>query len=160
MASWRYFPTFINGLDWAHIESEREGLMIGKTETGGTGVGALLKIVEEIHLNYPKLEIGQLMVLLKVIDKPGVRASDLQKELSMSKSTLSLTIRSLGTGAYLDDSRGIEKMGQNLISRVPDPMDNRAKLLAPTALGWSLGDRIDQILRDTYGKTKEKAVAS
>jgi DNA-binding MarR family transcriptional regulator len=121
---------------------------------------AVIKIVEDIHQNYPQLAINQLKVLLRIIAKPGVRASDLQKEVNMSKSTVSWMLRTMGTGPYLDDASGQTRMGLNLISQVPDPMDGRAKLLAPTALGRRLGDKIEEAIGEAYGKTKGPTVAS
>ncbi len=73
-----------------------------------------LRRLEEIH---PQLDYGTFLFLIIICDaQDGIRGSELAEALGVHKSTASRAIASL------------ERM--HLVSRVPDPDDGRAHLLA------------------------------
>lgn len=73
-----------------------------------------LRRLEEIH---PQLDYGTFLFLIIICDATGgIRGSELAEALGVHKSTASRAIASL------------ERM--HLVSRVPDPDDGRAHLLA------------------------------
>ncbi|AMD58906.1 hypothetical protein AWN88_11295 [Agrobacterium tumefaciens] len=102
------------------------------------------------------MELGQLSVLLRVLDRPGTNAAELVKTTGLSKSALSRAVRVLGSSAYTHDGDGSQREhGLNLITQIIDPADSRAKLVAPTTLGRRLGDEFERIIGDACnGKTK------
>lgn len=127
--------------------------MISKRDDRLASLQAASKIIEAVHQHYPRMELGQLRVLLRVLEKPGIRASELVTLTGLSKSALSRAIRTLGSGPYTHDGDGSKKQGLNLISQVSDPFDSRAKLVAPTAVGRRLGEEIQKIIGDTRDGT-------
>lgn len=120
------------------------------------GVKALILVVEEVQKHYPRMELSQLSVLLRVLDRPGTNAAELVKATGLSKSALSRAVRVLGSSAYTHDGDGLQRdHGLNLITQIIDPADSRAKLVAPTALGRRLGDEFERIIGEACnGQTK------
>ena len=117
-------------------------------------------IVEAVHQHYPRMELSQLRVLLRVLARPGIRAAELVELTGLSKAALSRAVRMLGSGPYTHDSDGSTKQGLDLITQISDPNDNRAKLIAPTRRGRKLGDDINKIVGDANGPATGKTMAS
>lgn len=109
-------------------------------------VRKLLRVIDLVRKLYPRMELGQLAVLLHVLAKPGVRANDLLDEVGVTKSALSRNVRALSDRSYLTDEQGEQRGGLDLITQVTDPLDGRAKLLAPTARGRRLAQTLSKTL--------------
>jgi DNA-binding MarR family transcriptional regulator len=124
------------------------------------GIRALIRVIDSIREHYPRMEMGQLAVLLRVLEHPGMRASELMKVTGLSKAALSRAVRLLGSGVYKDDGSGAEKEGLNLLTQIADPSDGRGNLLAPTRLGARLSEDIDRTIGDAYGATSRETMAS
>lgn len=126
---------------------------MAKAGTKLPAVSRMARALETIEKSYPNMTMKQLRVLFQVLDKPGVKMADLVRELDVPKATLSLAARSLGSGAFHDDGSGSQKRGLDLISAVDDPFELRSKLLAPTARGRALGEKLEKILGEGDGTT-------
>lgn len=119
------------------------------------GIKALIRVVEEVQKHYPRMELGQLAVLLRVLEKPGTTAADLVKVTGLSKSAMSRAVRVLGSSAYTHDGDGSHReTGLNLITQVTDVTDSRSKIIAPTRLGRRLGEEFERIVGEANGKTE------
>src|SRR5690606_33273192 len=99
------------------------------------------------------MALGQLRVLLRVLEKPGIRASALLTLTGMPKSSLSRAVSVLGSGPYTYDGTGESRQGLNLLTQVTDPLDARAELIATTRLGRRLGEEIAKIIGEANGKS-------
>ncbi len=110
-----------------------------------------IRVVGSVIEDYPRLTLSQLHVLLMVLDKPGVRASELMKLTGLSKSTMSITLRVLGSEPFVHDGNKKQYPGMNLITQIEDPADRRGKLIAPTRMGRRVGEKINKILGDKDG---------
>lgn len=121
----------------------------------------LLRVVETIRKTYPRMELGQLSVLLRVLLKPGIRAMGMTKETGLTASAVSRNVLALSDRSYLTDESGSNRRGLDLITQITDPLDSRARLLAPTARGRRLATRLSDLLGDDdNGTTERKEVAS
>ena len=127
--------------------------------TPNAGIKALIQVVEEIRNHYPRMELGQLAVLLRVLDKPGISPVELGKLTGLSKSAASRAVRTLGSQPFTHDGDGSARMGLNLVSQVPDPHDARSNLVAPTRLGRRLGEEFEKIIGEKYGTPAGEPVA-
>ena len=107
----------------------------------------LLAAVEEVRRAYPRMELGQLAVLLSVLIEPGLRAQDLTNRVGLQKSSLSRNVKSLSAASYLSDEEGNLRDGLDLITQTPDAVDRRAFQLAPTPKGWTLAEKLSRILK-------------
>lgn len=134
---------------------------MSSTVQHNAGVKALIRVVEEVQKHYPRMELGQLAVLLRVLEKPGVTAADIARMTGLSKSAMSRAVRVLGSAPYTHDGDGTKReTGLNLITQVQDLTDTRSKIIAPTRLGRRLGEQFDTIIGEANGKTKGETVAS
>ncbi|PYF10328.1 DNA-binding MarR family transcriptional regulator [Rhodobacter viridis] len=106
----------------------------------------LFRIVEEIRDQYPRMELGQVAVLLSVLSDPGMRATDLRSRVGLQKSALSRNVRALSQTSYLQDEDGGQRQGLNLIVQAIDPFDSRAHLLNPTKKGKALAKKLSDML--------------
>lgn len=111
----------------------------------------LLRVVDKIRKLYPRMELGQLALLLHVLVKPGIRANDLLDEIGVTKSALSRNALALSDRSYLPDDAGGRRGGLDLITQVTDPLDGRAKLLAPTSRGRRLANTLSETLGGPNG---------
>lgn len=107
----------------------------------------IFRIVEEIRRQYPRMELGQVAVLLSVLAEPGMRAADLTGRVGLKKSALSRNVRALSQTSYLQDDDGDPRDGLNLIAQVQDPFDGRAFQLAPTRKGRDLAEKLSDMMR-------------
>lgn len=121
----------------------------------------LLRVVETIRKTYPRMELGQLSILLRVLLEPGIRAMDMAPATGLTSSAVSRNVLALSDRSYLTDESGAHRRGLDLITQLTDPMDTRARLLAPTARGRRLAVRLSDLLGDKDdGTTERKEVAS
>ncbi len=127
--------------------------MIQRQDAQSDELKAVIQIIDEVHKLYPRMELSQLRVLLRVLEKPGIRTTDLGKVTGLAKSSLSRATRVLGAGDYTRDGDGSAQRGHNLITTVSDPFDSRANLVAPTALGRRLAEQIKKHIGECCGKS-------
>ena len=107
----------------------------------------LAEIVRELRRTYPRMELGQLHVLMLVLAKPGVRIADLVAATKLTKSAISRNTLALAQQSYLDGADGERAAGLDLLTGTPDPEDARSKLIAPTVKGWLLAEILSGIMR-------------
>lgn len=117
-----------------------------ETEIVSEDMRRLLRVVEEVRTQYPRMELGQLAVLLSVLAEPGMWARDLTARVGLKKSALSRNVKALSQIGYLTDKDGKPKDGLNLITQIPDALDGRAFQLAPTRKGRTLAERLSHLL--------------
>jgi DNA-binding MarR family transcriptional regulator len=113
----------------------------------------LHKTIEEIRKLYPRMELGQLSILLLVLSDPGMRAGELVAKVGLKKSALSRNVKALTQASYLTDESGDPRQGLDLITQIPDSFDGRAFQLAPTKRGRALAENISSIMRGTRNGT-------
>lgn len=106
----------------------------------------LAKIVWEVRREYPRMELGQLHILLLILAEPGTGMSQLQAPTELTKAAVSRNVLALSLISYLGANDGRRRPGLNLVSMDPHPDDGRAKLVSPTARGNRLAIRLAQIL--------------
>jgi DNA-binding MarR family transcriptional regulator len=106
----------------------------------------LLAVVEEVRGQHPRMEMGQLAVLLHVLAEPGMWAQDLTRVVNLKKSALSRNVKALSSVSYLSDDGGNPREGMDLITQIPDVLDRRAFQLAPTRKGRTFAERLAKIL--------------
>ena len=107
----------------------------------------LAALVRELRSLYPRMELGQLHVLLLVIARPGVNMADLVAPTQLTKASVSRNALALSKVSYLDGPGGGRREGLDLLAHAPDPHDARAKLVSPTQKGLDLANRLSAILR-------------
>jgi len=105
----------------------------------------LARIIREVRLEYPRMELGQLHLLLIALARPGIPMQDLQGPTSLTKSAVSRNVRALSEKSYLSDEDGARN-GLDLVTQVSDPLDGRSKLVAPTTRGRRLAERLSELL--------------
>lgn len=95
--------------------------------------------VQEIRKVYPRMEMGQLDLLLTIALKPGIRGADLLAQAGgdLTKSGMYKTLQALSDERSPGEVEG-RVTGLDLLTRLPDPTDRRAYLLSPTQRGLSL----------------------
>lgn len=96
----------------------------------------LLAVVKEVRKRHPRMELGQLEILLSVFAEPGLWAKDLTDKVGLKKSALSRNVRSLTLPSVIDAEGGPTPAGAALITQIPDPFESRAMQLSPTKQGW------------------------
>lgn len=106
----------------------------------------LATIVRELRHLYPRMELGQLHVLLLVMVRPGVNLVDLVAPTGLTKGSVSRNALALSKNSYLGDPEGNCRGGLDLLTHAEDPDDGRAKLVAPTRKGRELAERLSAIL--------------
>lgn len=109
-------------------------------------IRTLAEIVWEVRREYPRMELGQLHILLLILSEPGIGMSQLQAPTELTKAAVSRNVLALSPTSYLEASNGTRRPGLNLVSMEPHPDDGRAKLVTPTARGSRLAIRLAQIL--------------
>ncbi|SHM46275.1 hypothetical protein SAMN05444389_11022 [Paracoccus solventivorans] len=107
----------------------------------------LFWVVEEVRRQYPRMELGQLAILLSVLAEPGMWARDLTGKVKLKKSALSRNVKALSNLSYLMDEEGNRREGLDLITQIPDALDQRAYLLTPTEKGRDLAERLAALMR-------------
>lgn len=107
----------------------------------------LFNIVEEVRRLYPRMELGQLAILLLVISDPGMWARDLTGRVGLKRSALSRNVKALSSVGYLNGGDGERRGGLDLIAQIPDAIDARAFQLAPTRRGRELAERLSKIMK-------------
>lgn len=124
------------------------GQVTGKAATDSHEPGPLdmLRHIEAFHAAiaeirevYPRMELGQLEILLKVALQQGVSAADLlaRADGRFTKSGLYKTISALSDDRLPGSVEG-RVSGLDLISRIPDPGDGRVTLLVLSRRGRQL----------------------
>lgn len=106
----------------------------------------LLHIVEEVRKTYPRMELSQLSILLTILAEPGLWAKDLMGRVDLKKSALSRNVKALSNLSYITDDDGKPRAGLDLITQIPDALDQRAFQLAPTRKGRQFAERIAYLL--------------
>jgi len=106
----------------------------------------LAQVVWEVRRQYPRMELGQLHILLLVLAKPGVRMSDLAGPAELSRAAVSRNTLALSKQSYLSTNDGARRTGLDLVTQSPDPRDSRGKLVAPTKRGRALAERLLALL--------------
>jgi DNA-binding MarR family transcriptional regulator len=110
-------------------------------------IKGLVRVVEELREYDPKMELGQLLLFLKVVAKPGVRVPELREDVKMSGAAVSRNLSALSSRSYLTDKEtGSPAKGHDLLTTVPDEYDARAHVAAPTARGFNLARRLSNLL--------------
>lgn len=109
---------------------------------------SLLRVVEQVREQHPRMELSQLAILLHVLSDPGIRAADLQDRVSLKKSALSRNVKALAQESYLTDEAGNPREGLDLIVQLPDPQDGRAFQLVPTRTGLALAERLSNLMKE------------
>lgn len=103
--------------------------------------------VREVRRIYPRMEIGQLEVLLSICIKPGIRGAEILHEMQGIKSNSVYR-----TITVLSDTKGEAGDGRrhhlNLIEKLPDPIDSHAFQLVPTPVGKQLAATAAAALSD------------
>lgn len=110
-------------------------------------VRKLARVVEEVRRQYPRMELGQMAVLLSVLSDPGMRAQELTDRVGLKKSALSRNVKALSQVTYLTDEEGNPRNGLDLITQIPDAFDGRAFQLAPTRKGRTLAERLSELMK-------------
>jgi DNA-binding MarR family transcriptional regulator len=107
----------------------------------------LLRVIEEVRRRHPRMELGQLAVLLSVLAEPGMWAKDLTAKVGVQKSALSRNVKALSNVSYLTDENGNPRDGMDLITQIPDVIDRRAFQLAPTRKGVTLAEKLSELMK-------------
>lgn len=107
----------------------------------------LLRVVEELRRRHPRMELGQLVILLSVLAEPGMWAKDLTNKVGLQKSAMSRNVKALSAASYLTDDDGNPAGGLDLITQIPDAFDRRAFQLAPTRKGRTLAEKLSDLLK-------------
>lgn len=132
-----YPPLYAGGLIVAKVDEDRVR----------RDMVLLATIVKELRQTYPRMELGQLHVLLLVLARPGVNLADLAPPTRLTRSAVSRNALALSQVSYLDDETGGRRGGLDLLTHFPDPYSTRAKIVAPTQKGRALAERLSSILR-------------
>lgn len=106
----------------------------------------LASLVWEIRRAYPRMELGQLHVLLLVLGKPGLGMSDLIAPTELTKSAVSRNTSALSAVSYLPSDTGDRRRGLGLVALEEHPDDARAKNVRPTPKGRRLAERLTSLL--------------
>ena len=107
----------------------------------------LAALVRELREMYPRMELGQLHILLLVIARPNVNMADLMAPTQLTRASISRNALALSKVSYLDGPGGTRREGLDLLAHAPDPHNARAKLVSPTPKGLKLAARLSAILR-------------
>lgn len=107
----------------------------------------LAALVRELRDMYPRMELGQLHILLLVIARPNVNMADLMAPTQLTRAAISRNAQALSKISYLDGPEGDRREGLGLLAHSPDPHNARAKLVSPTEKGLKLAARLSAILR-------------
>ena len=107
---------------------------------------ALLRALTELHRQYPKMDLSQIIVLLQVLLEPGVTARDLLSRIDTKKSTLSRNVRYLSTLSHVDAASG-DKESLMLIAQTPSEEDARYMHLSPTRKLVTLAERLSHLMK-------------
>lgn len=107
----------------------------------------LIRVVEEFRRYDPKMELGQLLIYLHTAIRPGIKMSELEALVGLSSSAVSRNVLALSKETYQKGADGAPRPGHDLVTQLSDPLDARAKLVAPTRRGAMLADKVADILR-------------
>lgn len=106
----------------------------------------LLQVMQEFKQLNPRMEVGQMIVLLTILVEPGMWARDLTARAGLKKAATSRSVKALTSLSYILDEDGAPRAGLDLITQIPDAIDQRAYQLAPTRKGWTLAEKLAAIL--------------
>lgn len=106
--------------------------------------------VRELREVYPRMELGQLDILLSIALDPGAKGTDLMNATTTSGHSKGGFYKAL---SVLSDERAPGAVegrvsGLDLITKVTDPADGRAFLLLPTRRGAELMRRLANKMGD------------
>lgn len=107
----------------------------------------LISVVEEVRKEHPRMELGQLSLLLLVLLEPGATGTDLSKKVDLKKSAVSRNILALSVASYQRDEEGSPRPGLNLIAQLPSGMDARQNELHPTEKGTRFARKLASLMR-------------
>lgn len=109
-----------------------------------TALERLLKATIELRKVYPRMELGQLMIFLTIVENPGISQFGLLAELApeITKSGLSKGLKVLA-GEIDPDTTG-RKTNLRLIERTKD---GRTSTYAPSQEGLDLMTRVNRLLK-------------
>lgn len=115
------------------------------TDAVRSDMRTLLRMLDTVRTQYPRMELNQLAVLLNVMAEPGVREVDLRKKTGINKSALNRCVRGLSHESYLKDAEGKNREGLGLIKRLPE---GKEYMLAPTGPGRRLAEHLSSLMRE------------
>jgi DNA-binding MarR family transcriptional regulator len=106
----------------------------------------LSSVVRELRREYPRMELGQLQILLLILAAPAVRMTDLRIPTGLTRSAVSRNVQALSNTSYLHGEGGERREGLGLVDVAIDPFDARSRVVRPTMKGNALGRRIMLLL--------------
>jgi DNA-binding MarR family transcriptional regulator len=107
----------------------------------------LSSVVRELRHDYPRMELGQLQILLLILASPGIRMADLRSPTGVTRSAISRNVQALSGTSYLHESNGVRREGYGLVEVAEDPFDARSRILRPSVKGKELGRRMASLLQ-------------
>jgi DNA-binding MarR family transcriptional regulator len=102
----------------------------------------LASVVREVRREYPRMELGQLQILLIILASPAVRMTDLRIPTELTRSAISRTVQALSDTSYLLGAGGDRRDGLGLVEVAVDPFDARSRIVHATPKGSALGRRL------------------
>lgn len=121
--------------------------MVLQGDNSRVALRPLIQAVEEFRKYDPKMELGQLLIYLHTAVRPGIKMTELEALVGLSSSAVSRNVQALSRVSYQRDTEGKPRPGHDLVTQLSDPLDSRAKLVAPTRRGVMLAEKVSTILR-------------
>lgn len=120
--------------------------MFDKADDSAAALGRLIQVIEELRKLDPKMDLGQVLTLLLIAQKPGIRTAELLKRTGLSTSTLSRQVIMMSERNFQNTPDGKVIHGLDLVTQLTDPLDTRGKLAATTRRGSTLVQKLVGIL--------------
>jgi DNA-binding MarR family transcriptional regulator len=115
-------------------------------------LGYLLQVFDQFRAFDPTMHLPTALVFLRVAMKPGIRKTEIEKELSLSSSAAHRHIAMLTKEG---DTGRTDNPGFDLVFMDADPLDSRAKRVFLTKKGAALAQSLLNIL-ELYNADKTK----
>lgn len=116
------------------------------------------RVVDRLREEYPRMELGQLSIFLKIALHPGRRFQEYKNQVGLSKGALSRNIAALSSESYLKDENGEPKEGISLITWFTDPDDQRNRIASLTRRGKTLTEDLTRLRKKDNGSSERKEV--
>lgn len=136
--------------------------MILQSNVSRVALEPLILVVEEFRKYDPKMELGQLLVYLHSAVRPGIKMTELETLTGLTRSSISRNVLALSRETYQKDAEGHPRPGHDLVKQLSDPLDARAKLVAPTRRGAMLAEKVASLLKTgeyVNGTTERRPMA-